>query len=193
MDLHEEKALLLRVAEGDEDAFALLFGWCQPKISFVAHKMLYDLEDTKDVLQEIMSKVWQNRSRLPHLDSFGAYLHTLTRNFIYDQFRKKANEDAFITRQMQQEPLSHNAFNEILYNELLDRLHTMMKLLPPQQHRVFRLSKLEGLKLEEVAERLGISRETVKKHLKEAVKTIKAQLQQYESGWLLFILLVMNQ
>ncbi|GEP97136.1 RNA polymerase sigma factor [Chitinophaga cymbidii] len=192
MDIHDEKALLRRVALGDEAAFTLLFERCQPGISYVAYQMLHDLEDTRDVLQEIMSKVWQNRARLPQLDNFGAYLHTLTRNHIYDQFRKKANEDAFIAQELQKGPLSHNAFNEIQYRQLLDRLHHLMKQLPPQQYRAFRLSKLEGLRLEEVAGHMGIARETVKKHLKEALKTIRLQLQRQENGWLLCMLLALH-
>lgn len=174
--LHNEREILQQIAIGDEAAFKVFFHWYQPEISYVAFKMLGDKEAVKDVLQEIMSKIWQNRTRLPHLDRAGAYINTLTKNHIYDHFRKMANEDAYITGLIQQQSVAESNFNQLVYKDFITRLHVHLEKLPPQQRKVFQLSKLDGLKLEEVALQMGISRETVKKHLKAAMESLKKDL-----------------
>ncbi len=171
--LHNEREILQQIAIGDEEAFKIFFHWYQPEISYVAFKMLRDKEAVKDVLQEIMSKIWQNRARLSHLNNTGAYVATLTRNHIYDHFRKMANEDAYITGLISQQPVSEGNFNQIAYKDFITHLHLHLEKLPPQQRKAFKLSKLDGLKLEEVATQMGISRETVKKHLKRLAFFLK--------------------
>ncbi len=64
--------------------------------------------------------------------------------------------------------------------------------LPPQQQKVYRLSRDEKLKYEEIAVQMGISKETVKKHMKLALaflkQRVKAQIEDVAIGLLLIAL-----
>jgi RNA polymerase sigma-70 factor (ECF subfamily) len=57
--------------------------------------------------------------------------------------------------------------------ERFSQLEAAIATLPPQQATVYRLSKLEGLSREQVAERMGISENTVKNHLAVALQSLR--------------------
>ncbi len=180
--LHTEE-LLRQVAEGDESAFRVLYDLYRHKVYYVALRMLRSETDAKDALQDIFLKLWQNKSRLSVLENFSGYLNVLIRNHIYDTFRKKMQEDKYLQQiipvELQSDP--DQLFDEIKYRQLLGKVHEAVRNLPPQQRRVFELSRMEGMKHEAIAHELGIARDTVKKHLMAALKQLRSFLLTQEN------------
>jgi RNA polymerase sigma-70 factor (ECF subfamily) len=68
---------------------------------------------------------------------------------------------------------------ELEYNELKNKLDEIIKALPQRQKEVYLLHKVEGLKYNEIAERLNISVNTIENHMSHALKTIRAKLGNY--------------
>lgn len=138
-------------------------------------------------------KIWVGREKLPEINCFSAYLNTITRNHIYNALRKVANEELLLEKLLSPQSAANRPdapLENMSLRELQDALQKVMATLTPQQKKVFELSRMEGLKHEEIALRLNISRETVKKHVSEALRIIRAQLQRYmhlpQFGLLLF-------
>jgi RNA polymerase sigma-70 factor (family 1) len=172
-----EKELLQQVALGNEIAFRTLYNHYRSKVLTIAGKLLSAETEVLDVLQEVFVKIWVHRHKLPEVDNFNAYLNTITRNHLYNILRRQAYEQAMLDELAapagnaaitQQDALDIKALKQLLLKSI--------QSLPPQQQRVFELSKLEGLKQEEIAALLQISRETVKKHLAEAMRNLRAAL-----------------
>ena len=179
---YDEKSLLASVAQGDEDAFEVLFDRYRNKIVFFAWKFLQSESRAEDVLQEIFLKVWTSREQLPAIRNFKAWLNTITRNYIYNALRKLAVEES-VKNEMSARDLSDDQdlfLNGLTFDELQHALQRVVSSLTPQQKRVFELSRLEGLKHEQIAEKLEISRETVKKHMTDALRTIRLQMKTHE-------------
>jgi RNA polymerase sigma-70 factor (family 1) len=177
--LHNEKELLMEIASGDERAFRSLFDHYRRKVYFVAWRLLQAEGEAEDVLQEVFTKVWVNREKLAEVDSFKAYLNTLLRNHIYNCLRKKANEENFLLETLKDGRAPGDAaHHRAELNELHLLLQQAVNTLPPQQKKVFQLGRLEGRKHEEIAEELGISRETVKKHMMAALQAVKDFLRR---------------
>ena len=119
---------------------------------------------------------------MPMIISFSAYLNTITRNHIYNTLRKQAYEELLLERLflLQVASLRGTALDDISYRELREALQKVVDTLPPQQKRVFELSRMEGLKHEDIARQLNVSRETVKKHVSEALRMVRLQLRQFK-------------
>lgn len=161
---HNEKMMLRQIAGGDETAFRELFDLYRNKVFYLAWKLLKTDSDAEDVLQEIFIKVWVHKEKLSVIENFNAYLNTLIRNHVYNRLRKKASEECFIRETVNNDNNSfYNTFDTVLLHELQNILQKGLEKLPPQQKKVFELSRFEGLKHEEIAERMNISKETVKK------------------------------
>jgi len=169
-----EKRILCQVAEGNEIAFGELYEHYRNKVYYVSWNLFKSESIAEDVLQEIFIKIWVNREKLPSVENFSAYLNTLLRNHMYNRFRKLANEESFIREAIASNP-GHSNFtlNNVLWKESQNLFNKAILQLPPQQKKAFELSRLEGKKHEEIARLMNISKETVKKHIMEASRTVK--------------------
>ncbi len=188
---YDEFSILAQVAEGDEVAFRKLFDNYRDKIFFIAFKITRDESSSEDVVQEVFIKLWLHRQTLRELESFAAYLNTITRNHIFSQLRKLATEEVYIRELMNSyHPGSKDAEDAILYNELKKMLDTAVAHLPPQQKKVYHLGKIEGKKYDEIAALLNISKDTVKEHMAKASASVKAYLVRNEGLLALTILVI---
>ncbi|MBO9574037.1 MAG: sigma-70 family RNA polymerase sigma factor, partial [Chitinophagaceae bacterium] len=77
----------------------------------------------------------------------------------------------------------------IAHREANALLQKALDTLPPQRRKVFELSRLEGLKYEEIASQLNVSRETVKRHLSEATKNLRTILGSHHEALALLIVI----
>ncbi|HTI92065.1 MAG TPA: RNA polymerase sigma-70 factor [Puia sp.] len=181
---YEESMLLSRVAKGEEDAFRILFTEYRHQVYQIARKLLQSETKAEDALQEIFLKIWLNREKLPEIQSFSAWLNTITRNYLYNALRSLAYEEVFL-QQSAQSGHSFDGREDILsplaLQELKELLQKIVGTLTPQQRRVFELSRMEGLRHEEIAALLDISRETVKKHLGEALRIVREKMAGYRN------------
>ena len=189
---YDEKALLLQVAQGDEEAFGILFHQYRHKIFYFSWRFLQSESKAEDVLQEIFLKVWTSREQLQDVRHFKAWLTTITRNHLYNALRRLATEDAFITELTRKTGWEEDntTLNDLSFNELERALQKAVSNLTPQQQKVFELSRMQGLKHEQIAERLEISRDTVKKHMTDALRHIRLQMGSPENLVRLTLLIV---
>ena len=184
----EEKPLLARIAAGDEDAFRVLFHAYRPGVFAVACKLLSSSSQAEDALQEIFLKIWLNREKLPGIHSFPAYLHTLTRNHLYNALRRQANEEVFLQQLRLPDAAEEDVLSPLALRQLREMLQKVLTNLTPQQKKVFELSRLEGLRHEEIADLLDISRETVKKHIGEALRVVREKMMKYRTAAKFFLI-----
>jgi RNA polymerase sigma-70 factor (family 1) len=175
-ELYNEDAVLLLMAQGDEDAFRRLYDHYRKKVYYVAREMLRDDDQAADVLQEVFIKLWQHREKLPDILNFNAWLNTVTRHEILMVFRKMAREDQLLRELASLKPPAEGTQDPMALKELRTALHSAMDKLTPQQRRVFELSRMEGLRHAEIAHLLGISRQAVKKHMTDALRVIRREL-----------------
>jgi RNA polymerase sigma-70 factor (ECF subfamily) len=189
---YDEKALLMRVAQGDEDAFGVLFHQHRHKILYFAWKFLQSDSRAQDVVQEIFLKVWVSREQLGDIKNFKAWLTAITRNHIYNALRRLAVEESFKSRLSANAGLQdeNTVLDDLSFKELQYALQKAVSHLTPQQRKIFELSRMEGMKHEQIAEKLGISRDTVKKHITDALRHIRLEMNSPEKLVQLTILLI---
>ena len=174
LPLTNENDLLVRIAEGDEKAFGTIFHHYRHRIYSYAFHLSGSSGQSDELVQEVFVKVWLNRDKIPHLLRFDNWLFTIARNQVFDMLKGMAKE-ASARRQMADllDPESNCVEDQVLSKENEERLQQALDRLSPRQRLIFTLSRHQGMKHEEIASHLRISRHTVKTHLVQALKTLR--------------------
>ena len=177
LPLTNENELLARLAHGDDKAFGVLFHHYRYKIYAYAFHLSRDPDQADELVQETFLKVWLHREKIPHILRFDNWLFTIARNQVFDMLKDMAREET-LRRQTDDipEPGANIVEEQLLDRENEVRLRQAVDQLPPRQKLIFTLSRHKGLKHEEIAEELHISRHTVKTHLVQALKTLRGIL-----------------
>lgn len=185
----KEKILLDKVAAGDEYAFAELFQNYHQLLGAFIMRLIKSEPLTQEIVQDVFVKIWINRGVLSGIACFKAYLIVVARNHTLNSLkqiaRDRIRQTAWVDSVLRLAANDQNETDTINTSELIDQA---VALLPPQQKKVYLLSRREGLHQEEIAVQLNISLETVKKHIVLALRFLKNHLRTH-IGMLLFLLL----
>jgi RNA polymerase sigma-70 factor (ECF subfamily) len=187
---HNEKALLGLVAQGDEDAFSLLFNTYSDKVYKVAYLYLKSYDLATEVVQEIFIKIWDEREKLTAVNSFDTWLPTVARNHIIDFMRKRDALDA--AHQKWADGVGkeeNNTDYKIRNDQYRQLLRDAVAGLPEQQRIVYQLSKEQGLTREQIAQQLSLSPLTVKTHMQKALRSVRDFLRDHGEIYLLLLLM----
>ena len=128
--LMDERELVLRLIDGDEDAFCELYAAYKNRLLYFAMKFVKSREFAEDIFQDAFTVVWQSRRFINPDASFSSYLYTIVRNRILNQIRDMANED-----KLKEHILSHavdsanETNNKIFFDDLKDVLSRALEQL----------------------------------------------------------------
>jgi RNA polymerase sigma-70 factor (ECF subfamily) len=178
--MHENlKSLVTEVAYGNQKAFRALFDLYSPKIFSFAFKLTRCGSTAEEVVQEVFIKIWINRATLTDVVFFPSYVNIITRNHCFNVLKKMAFEEKGKIAMGRDQTERHDETEQsIIYRDYQHILNNVIEALPPQQRLVYSLCHSQGLKYEEAAQRLNISRLTVKTHMQQALRAIKANFSR---------------
>jgi RNA polymerase sigma-70 factor (family 1) len=165
-------------AEGNEKAFEQLYRMHKDRVYEVALTYTESAVLAEEILQDIFVQVWMKRDGLPGIADFGSWLFILTRNRSFNVLRGIARSGS-----RDREMISHipgeaadAADSRLLSADVQNLVQEAMHLLTPAQRQAFELFKIKGLSREETAAAMGIAPNTVKVHVLQAMRTIRAYL-----------------
>lgn len=185
---YSKNELLARIAEGDEKAFRILFDEYEGLFYSVVLKLTGSKQVAEEIVQDIFLHVWLNRERLTKIEHPDNYFFTAVYRKVYTYFKKMSLEHNVRKMMLSgSSPVDNTTEQIVLSRESKRLINEAIAKLPPQQQLVFRLSKQDGLSREQIAEELHISPNTVKNHLAEAIRTVRAYLNHAAILYLLFI------
>ena len=178
--LHNELDLIRLVAQGNEQAFRKIFDYHKNKLYNYVLRITDNEEIAEEIVMDAFLKIWSNRAELIGIDRFDSYLYTLVRNQAFNAIKRMAHESAII-KELSLRNTEYQDFTEetVIYNDYQHLLNNAVNQLPPQQKLVYILSRDEGLKYDEIATRMSLSKNTVKAHLKKAVSTLRIVFTNY--------------
>ena len=179
VELSREKQIVLKVIEGNHEAFAQLYDMYAERIYYFALRFMISKEDAENITQEVFVKVWETRDRLDVNLSLSSYLFTIAKNTIFNLHRKRVNELAYLEHLGNYlESNQVRLENEIIFRDIQDHLEKLINELPPQRKKVFELSRKQGLSHKEISEQLNISEKTIETHIRLALKTLRDGLDR---------------
>lgn len=188
--LYDEKTLLLKVAGGDESAFAHLFEQWHPMLAAYIYRVTRSREMAAEIVQDVFLKIWISRETLGSVNNFKAYLLIVSRNHAINALRKSMRElqqkKNWQKENLPLPPGPEENPDAILYSvidEAIDQLSS-------RQKEVFLLHRYQRLTYHRIAEKLGIGRESVKTHMELATKAITRYIRRRITIGILFFLLL---
>lgn len=129
----------------------------------------------EEVVQDVFISIWQNRDRArEQVENLDAYLQGILKRKIFDSLRRIVKDKVIAYVDAEREEDVVNDWYDA--KELRALLQELMTKMPEKQRLVFELIRFDGLKREEVAQKLGISSHTVKNHLLAATKFLKENM-----------------
>ena len=151
------------------------------KMYRLARTMLYDVDESKDVVSDIFARLLRERLRVgasagmkyhPQQNQMEGYLMTAVRNRCRDVLSHKS-----IRERVERLFLQESMQGHIIAMNDDDRLERLMQFieaeLPPLSQQIFRLRFLREMSYEEVAQAAGVSKVTVYNHLSQSLQRIK--------------------
>ena len=180
-----EKQIIRGVKEGDENAFRSLYDNYYHRLFCISRQYLQDDFLAETIVSDVFFHLWENRKTLDIQISLNAYLIRMVRNFSLNYLQKNYVEKEVSLNGLDiTSPLlflsDEYPLGRLLEREMSEKLHEEINRLPKETRQVFILSRLEELKHEEIAERLGISVNTVKYHIKQALSILRDRLKDYQ-------------
>ena len=187
--------MVLRLIEGEEDAFCELYAAYKNRLIYFAMRFLKSREYAEDIFQDAFTIVWQGRRFINPDASFSAYLYTIVRNRILNQLRDLSYQDKLREQILSQAVnYTNETRDEIIANDLRQFISCALQQLTPHQREIFEMSREQQMSHREIAEVLGISVNTVQESISISLKTLRAYLEKNSivGSDLILILICLN-
>jgi RNA polymerase sigma-70 factor (family 1) len=179
IDLHSsDNLLVISIRNDSREAFKLLYNRYNKKIYYFSLRYLGNIEETEELVQSVFISIWEHRKSLDESMAVKSYIYRSAVNYIYNYLKKKAIRTRYIESELQKdEVLSNQTLDLVLFHDLEKSINLIVKELPPQQQKIFRLSRFEGLSHEKIAKQLDLSVRTVENQIHRALSIIKNKLK----------------
>lgn len=173
-----DASLVSMIKKDDREAFAILYNQYWRSLLTYASKRLPTIQDAEEVVQEIFINLWERRHTLEISGSLDAYLHAAVRYKIYNRYRDYFNNHQAHLIPGLDEVEDITATDEQLdHKELESKMRSAIDSLPCKCRDAFLLSRESSLSNKNIAQRLGISVNTVEKHIGKALRLLRLKLK----------------
>lgn len=180
-DSNTTGSLVEKIAEGDEQAFARFYSIYYPQLLPFLRKHIEERGEADEILQQVFLRVWLNRDKLPGVNNMKAWLSRITaREYLRALRNKILHRERFPIENIEhyQEAPGAPSSHQLSLKELNMAIHEAVEKLSPQRKQIFRLSRMHGLSIQDIAGQLSLSTQTVKNTLSTALTEIRRFLQE---------------
>ena len=172
--------LLDRIREGDRGAFATLFGRYGVSLVQYATTIVKDADEAQDIVQQLFVQLWVKRAELLISTSLKSYLYRAVHNGSLNKIRQHAVKESYAG-----DPVytggsaAASAAQRMESKEVSEAVERAIAELPEQCRNIFRLSRFEELKYQQIADRMGLSVKTVENQMGKALKHMRGRLKEF--------------
>jgi len=178
--LARDRAWAERIKAGDAVALEQLFTAYFAAFAAYAYRYVPARDVAKDVVQDVLGKLWINRDRWTIPDNMAAMLYRAVRNRALQVHRHElviSQHESDV--QAQGAPLALDAAATTTEHELRQLGERAIAALPPRCREIFLMSRVDRLTYREIAATLGISMATVETQMARAFRALDAALSDF--------------
>jgi RNA polymerase sigma-70 factor (family 1) len=174
-----DNEIIGRIRQGDEKQFESLFRSSYISLVRYARTLIKDHDTAEEIVQDLFFRLWNDRKKIKIESSLNGYLFRSVHNrclhhIEHDKVVARYAEEMLYRKSGTQEDPS-----EILhYRELQARIAGILERLPERCGKIFYMSRFEGLKYSEIAEKLSVSVKTVESNMGRALKEFRKELTE---------------
>lgn len=174
MEIDRETILLM--SKGDKKAYETMFRRFYPKVHRFVAMLLKNKDDADDVCQLIFLKIWNKREKFTDIRDFDSYLFILTKYTVINYISSRHVMPIDIHSLPELCSNESSPFDDVVVKDTQLLVDMVVENMPQQRQMIYRMSREQHLKNEEIAQRLGVQKKTVENHLNLALKEIKKAL-----------------
>ncbi len=190
-ELDPDAALMLRVKQGDTEAFSELVNKYKQPVLNLAYRMLRDLTEAEDLAQNVFVQVHKSAHRYQVSSKFSTWLFTITRNLCLNEIRRRSRHPASSMDathgededqpQQFEDKKTFSPPDSLLHNELEQKIEEALAELPENQRTAVLLCRQEELSYEDIAQVLDCSLSATKSLIHRGREALKTKLKLYLS------------
>lgn len=165
--------LVRKSTRGDQNAYGRLVQSHASRVYSIAYSVLSDFQAAQDVAQEAFVRAYQKLKNLRNPESFGTWVDTIGRNLARRALQKRRSTGLVLTDFS--DPANHPAVAD---NSAKPEIQEAISTLPDMYREPLVMRYLGGVDYEEIAEKLGTSRNTVEVRVYRAKKMLREALAQ---------------
>jgi RNA polymerase sigma-70 factor, ECF subfamily len=183
--------ILLAIRQGNERVYEGVFRKHYQALCNYACGILKDMDDAEEVVQSIFLKFWEQREGIEISVSLKSYLYRAVHNTCLNRLKHLKIQETY--RQYAGDYLENtfdSATDVMDKNELENRIAEAIDKLPEQCKLIFKMSRFEELKYQEIADKLGLSVKTIENQIGKALKIMRTELADYLP--IVFLIMLFN-
>lgn len=171
--------LLDAIRKSDSAAFAELFKRYWKRVHAMTYSRVRSEEVTKEIVQDLFISLWDKRESLV-IKNLPAYLYTAVKNRVLNYIESQVVRQKHWDYYKQFIPERENVTeNDVELNELMEALEDGIDQLPEKSRTIFKLNRLEGHSVSEIANSLNLSEKAIQYHLTKSMKTIRLHMKDH--------------
>jgi RNA polymerase sigma-70 factor (ECF subfamily) len=190
MEQDPDAALMLRVKQGDTDAFEQLVDKYKQPVLNVIYRMLHDATEAEDIAQTVFVQVYKSAARYEVASKFSTWLFTIVRNLCLNEIRRRSRHptDSMDATHPENEEQPWQQFEDkkvagppdsLLEGELEQKINEALDDLPENQRTAIILCRQNELSYEDIAKVLKTSVSATKSLIHRGRETLKQRLKPY--------------
>jgi RNA polymerase sigma-70 factor (ECF subfamily) len=171
---------------GNELAFRFVFNYYYPRLLAASLKLVRNQEDAEEMVMNALLKIWQYKHSLHNVKDLRKYLFGILRQEVSGLFRKKV----LLTEDIDEIPIQRLGLvdhPEFSLKDLKSRYCLALDKLTPKQREIFLMSREGEMSQREIADKTGLSVNTVNNHISSSLKIIRKELQDYPNTVVLIL------
>ncbi len=163
---------------GDTETFEGVFHAYYKALAVYAKTILKDMDEAEDIVQQVFISMWEKRENLEVRTSLRALLYKSVHNACLNRIKQQTVRTKYVA-EVQYQSQEGKADDGMQQKELQKKIEQALEALPEQCGIIFRMSRFEHLKYQEIADQLGLSIKTVENQMGKALKIMKTHLKDY--------------
>ena len=178
---HDTEILIQPLKNGSVKAFDALYQLYSARLyNFVLKISNGDTYMAEEIVQRVFIKIWEERSLLDTQKSFNAFICTIAKNMLMNEYKHQMVEFVYQDYILQiNKDESSDGVDKIEYVFLEKYLNTLIEQLTPARREVYIMNRIDKLTVKEIAQRSGKSEKTIEKQLSEANEFIRRQFSKH--------------
>ncbi len=175
-----DKVRFDKMKQGQKEAFEKLFRAYYGPLCIFSSRILEDEIAAEEIVQDFFVKLWEKRRTIQIETSAKNYFFRSVKNLCLNHIKHEQIKLQH-ARKVISDAESNNYGDQFLEIDLKKDIQESIASLPEKRREIFRLSREEGLKYREIAEKLNISIKTVEAQMGLAIKSLRDKLKKYNS------------
>ena len=163
-------------ASDEEQRFHTLFVEMYPKLVRYATALMTDADEARDIVSDVFERAWQRHSTLDE-ETDHAWLYAAVRNACLNRLKHLKVEQEHIEAIIEA-TRADMTDNYRQHEALLRHAEEIARNLPEPTRSILRLCYWDKQTYKQVAEHLGISPDTVKKHISKALRILRETMKE---------------